>query len=287
MKKALAAALLLATTFIWGVTFTVVKEAVDRVEIAVFLAQRFLLATLLMLPFALARRRSFDRRAIARGSAMGAVLFAVYAFQTVALRHATASNTAFLTSLSVVLVPMIGAVFLRRPISGRIRLAVALALAGLFLLCTNCSRHFNPGDLLAMVTAVWVSLHLLLTGAFAPKSDVYWLTLIEIGVVALCSLAWALGAGETVFLWRPFLLWPLVICVLFATIFAFLVQTSTQRLLSPTHTALIFCLEPVFAALWAFFALGERFSPAGYLGASLILGAMLVAELEKEQHGEI
>ena len=148
-KKIQAVLLLVITTFFWGVTFTVVKEAVARVDVFVFLAQRFLLAFVLLLGYALVRRRPLCWSCVRDGAVMGALLFGAFAFQTVALRYTTASNTGFLTGLNVVLVPLIGSLWLRQPVSGGVRLGVACSVAGLYLLCTGGSLSFNHGDLLA------------------------------------------------------------------------------------------------------------------------------------------
>ena len=96
--------------------------------------------------------------------------------------------------------------------------------------------------------------------------------------MALLSVLTALLLGDRLMVWHPEILWALVICVLFATVFAFLVQTAAQRLTDPTHTALIFCMEPVFAALFAYVTLGERFGVAGAVGAFLIFAGMILAE---------
>jgi len=279
VNRVAAAVLLLLTTFFWGVTFTVVKEAVSRVDVFVFLAQRFLASFLLLAGIATARGGRLDAAALRGGGVMGLFLFLSYAFQTLALRYTSASNTAFLTGLSVVLVPLLGALFFRQRVAPALWWAVALAAIGLFCLTTDGTWAFNAGDGLAAVCGFCVALHVLSTGHYAAGSDLWWLTAVQIGVVALCSTAAALGTGHDVLVWHPFLLWPLVICVLFATVFAFLVQTTVQRFLSATNTALIFCMEPVFAALWAYGALGERLGAYGYLGAALILAAMLVTEL--------
>jgi len=279
VNRITALVLLLLTTFFWGVTFSVVKEAVARVDVFVFLAQRFSAAFVLLAVIAAACGGRLDAGAIRGGGAMGLALFLSYAFQTMALRYTSASNAGFLTGLSVVLVPLLGSAFLGQRISAALWGAVALAGAGLFLLTTNGTWTLNEGDALAAICAFWVALHLLLTGRYAGRSDVGWLTAVQIGMIALCSAAVALATGERVLVWHPFLLWPLVVTVLFATVFAFLVQTSAQRSLSPTNTALIFCMEPVFAAAWAAWALGERLGAVGYAGAALILAAMLLAEL--------
>jgi drug/metabolite transporter (DMT)-like permease len=135
----------------------------------------------------------------------------------------------------------------------------------------------NYGDLLTILCAVCVAWHIVFTGEFAPLSDIYWLTTVQIGIVALLSTLAAQWHGHSVLIWHPEILWALVICALFATVFAFLVQTSTQRLISPSHIALIFCTEPVFATLYAYWAAHERLGLYGMIGAILILAGMVIS----------
>lgn len=279
VKRFTAITALLLTTFFWGITFTIVKDAIARVDVFVFLAQRFFAATVVILLICLARRRPFTGQALRHGIILGFFLFASYGFQTMALRFTTASNTGFLTGLSVVLVPLLGAWFFNHAIAPGVRWGVSLALPGLFLLCTNGALIFNVGDLLAAVCAVCISLHLILTGSYARGSDVFWLTAVQLGTVTILSLGAAAAAGKPVLVWHPDAFWALVICALFATVFAFLVQTAVQRVISPAQTALMFCLEPVFAALYAFWAAGERLGGYGFLGAVLILAGMVASEL--------
>ena len=271
--------LLLVTTFFWGTTFVIVKQAVEQVGVFLFLSQRFSLAFLILLVICLISRRPFKKEYLKGGIIIGTLLFGSFAFQTMALLYTTASNTAFLTGLNVVLVPIAGAILLKQAVNRSVKLGVILAAAGLYLLCTNGGWSFNIGDILAMACAACIALHLIFTGRFARESDVYWLTTIQIGVVALFSTLVAKFGGNEILVWHQEILWALIICVLFATIFAFLVQTSMQRFTSPTHTALIFCMEPVFAALYAYWAIGERFGVKGLIGATLILTGMVISEV--------
>ena len=210
---------------------------------------------------------------------MGLFLFGAYAFQTVALLYTSASNTGFLTGLNVIMVPLLASLMLRHHITGTIKCAVALSVIGLFLLCGNGTWNFNLGDLLATICAVCVSLHMIYTGEFARSSDFYWLTAVQLGIVALLSLICAYARHQHVFVWQPHLLGTLLICSLIATVFAFLVQTSMQRFISNTNTALIFCTEPVFAALYAWLAVNERLGVYGLMGALLILAGMVLSIL--------
>ncbi len=287
MNRFKAAALLLTTTLFWGITFTIVKQAVESVDVFVFLAQRFILALLLILPIIAVKGKKLDGHTLRQGCLMGLFLFGAYAFQTMALLYTSASNTGFLTGLNVVLVPVMSALMLRHRIPLPIKIAVALSLAGLFLLCGNGDWHFNLGDILAAVCAICVSLHLIYTGEFARSSDYYWLTAIQLGVVALLSTVCALVRRHEVLVWHPQLLGTLLICSLIATVFAFLVQTSMQRFISHTNTALIFCTEPVFAAAYAWLAINERLGLFGLLGAVLILAGMVVSVLPERGAGGV
>jgi len=271
--------LLLVTTFFWGITFAIVKEAVEQVGVFLFLSQRFIAAFAILLAICLLSRRKFKPAIIKHGLILGSLLFGGYAFQTLALVYTTASNTAFLTGLNVVLVPVIGGLIFGHLITMHMKWGVLVAAVGMFMLCTTQGLKLNVGDLLGSICAVCVALHIIYTGRYARHNDIYWLTAIQIGTVALLSVIIALLQGDHILVWHPEILWPLVICVFFATIFAFLVQTSMQRFTSPTHTALIFCMEPVFAALYAYVMINERLGLRGFIGAIFIFGGMLLSQL--------
>jgi drug/metabolite transporter (DMT)-like permease len=279
MNTAFASLLLLLTTFFWGVTFTVVKDAVSQVDVFVFLSQRFALATALMVLPGLLWRGRPRWETIRAGMVLGLALFSAYAFQTAALLYTSASNTGFLTGLNVVFVPLIGAALLHPRVPVGVRWGTLLATAGLFLLCTGGSFQVNRGDVLGLVCAVCTAIHILLTGHYAPRHDVYWITTTQLGTIAVASIFIAIASGKPVAVYHPSIIWALVLCAVFASVFAFLVQTAMQRHISAAQTALIFCLEPVFAAAYAFFVAGERLTAAGWLGAAMILVGMLAAEL--------
>jgi drug/metabolite transporter (DMT)-like permease len=277
MKTLKAAILLLTTTFFWGITFTIVKQAVETVDVFVFLSQRFILAFVCILPICIYKGTRLDLATLRQGAVMGLFLFGAYAFQTMALLYTTASNTGFLTGLNVVMVPVISALLLKQAIPHTIKIAVVFSAVGLFLLCSNGRMTINSGDLLAGICAICVSLHLIYTGEYARQNDYFWLTAVQLGMVALLSSTTALATGKKILVWYPHLLSTLLICALIATVFAFLVQTSMQRYISHTNTALIFCTEPVFAAIYAWLILDERLGVAGFLGALLIFAGMVVS----------
>ncbi len=278
-KKWSAYFLLLLVAFFWGITFTIVKDAISHVDVFVFLAQRFILSFFLLLPVCFIWGNGFKKDVLIKGTILGLFLFAAYAFQTLGLKFTTASNTAFLTGLNVVFVPLIGWIFYKESIENRIWVSTLLCGIGLYFLTLHGSRVMNKGDTLVLVCALCVAFQIHLTGRYTKDSNVAWLTTIQLGTVAACSFIVAKASGKAVFFFEPKILWALIICILFATIFAFLVQTFMQRFISPTHTAIIFCMEPVFGALYAHLFGGERFDQWNVVGASLILAGMLISQI--------
>jgi drug/metabolite transporter (DMT)-like permease len=279
-KRQLAAdGTLVLVSLFWGLTFVLVKDAVAIVDVYAFLGQRFVLAGALMLPLLLLRPKGFSLRVLARGSLLGVLLFGAFAFQTFGLMLTTASNAAFVTGLNVVIVPILGGMLFGRIISGRVWGSVLLASAGLFLLTTGGTLAFNSGDMLVLACALCVALQILFTGRYAGEEDIFWLSGVELITVGGLSTLCGWAGGTEVFFYEPRILSALVFCALFASVFAFVVQTAMQRFTTPARTALVFCMEPVFGALFAALLIGERVGPVGLTGAGLILAAMILAEL--------
>jgi drug/metabolite transporter (DMT)-like permease len=281
---------LLFTVIVWGSTFVVVRDAVSAYPVFPFLAVRFTVAFLALLPLAHNRRLAWGlnawgpvrgrRRDLAAGILVGLFLFAAYATQTFGLLLSTPAKTAFITGLSVVLVPLGAALLLRRPPSRAAWFGVALATCGLALLTLNENLRIGRGDFLVMLTALSLAGHIIAIARFAPQGDPLLLTLAQIGTVAAASAvaAWLRGDWQA---GMPSLsvLATILFTGVFATAFAFAAQTSAQRFTTPTHTAVIFTGEPVFAALFSYLLAGEMLGGRELLGCGLILAGMLSTEL--------
>jgi drug/metabolite transporter (DMT)-like permease len=287
---------MVAVTAVWGSTFVLVRDAVTQIPPFAFIAYRFLAAALLLAairprlalggPGADSRPGGdggpgLDGRGLgplAAGAVIGLVLFAGYGFQTVGLQYTTASNAGFITGLSVVLTPLLGALLLhqapgRWPVTGAGVAAVGLALLSLQRL------EVRQGDALVFACAVAFATHILLLGRYAPRLSTYRLAVVQLGTAGLLALIWAALAGDLAVPASAEVWIALAITSVAASAGAFLIQTRAQREVSPTRTAVIFTMEPVFAGLFGFLLAGERLSGRGWLGAGLILAGMLTAEL--------
>jgi len=277
---------LLGVTLIWGATFVMVKEAVAHFPVFAFLSLRFSFALLSLAPFLWVRQRSggagsrsLGRAELGAGSLVGLALLAGYGLQTIGLRHTTAAKAGFITGLSVVFVPLLGAILWRRTPPPAAQVGVVLATGGLALLALGPTMSVAWGDLMVLGCALAFALHILAVGTFAPCIEPRVLTAIQIGTVALIS---ALISRAAEWPWPPLsrqVLWAALFTGVLATSLAFGVQSVAQRFTSATHTALIFAMEPVFAALFAYLLAGERLGPRRWAGCALILAGMLVAEV--------
>ncbi len=280
MKRQLQADLaLLAINVIWGSTFVITKNALAQVAPFTFLAVRFGLATLVVGAIFAPRLVAAPRRELAAGGLVGAFLFAGYAFQTVGLQYTTAAKSGFITGLAVVIVPFAALLVLRqRPGRGAIA-GVLLATAGLALLTLRGDLTLAYGDLITLGCAFAFALQIVFVGRFAPRVAVASLTTAQLATVTVASVACALAAEQPT-LYLPAEVWAAAAFLALAgTALAFIVQSMAQRFTSPTHTALIFATEPVFALLFAVLLAGERLGARALLGCALILAGMLVAEL--------
>lgn len=271
---------LAAVAFVWGTTFVIVKGALADVSTFVFLALRFTLAAVL-LAFWL-RSRLVRRTCVAWGGGIlcGLFLFLGYALQTAGLRWTSASNSAFITGLYVVLVPFLASLVYRvRPRIAELG-GAALAAAGTALLSGGMPAEWNRGDLLTAGCAVAFAAHILAVERYSRRMDFERLSLMQIAVVAVLSWAAAAWIEPARIVWSPRLWIALLTTSVLATALSFVLYTWAQGQTSAARAALIFALEPVFAGLVAWAAAGERWTPASLGGAALILAAIVLVELK-------
>jgi drug/metabolite transporter (DMT)-like permease len=270
-------------TLIWGSTFVVVKRALEDVSALLFLGLRFGLASVaLSLVFRRLQDKPGDRRTLlVGGTVTGAFLFGGYLFQTLGLKYTTPSKSAFITGLSIVMVPLLSATIERRqPMAAEVA-GILTAACGMALMTLGGEALWiGKGDLLTLFCAVAFAFHIVTLGHYAPKVGVSALSLMQFATAAALAGASFWWAEPVLFRWRLEVLGAVAVTGLLATALAFWVQAWAQQYTSPTRTALIFALEPVFAWLTAFLLTGELLSLRTASGALLILAGILLVELK-------
>lgn len=281
--------LLLIVTIVWGLSFVILKDGTEAVAPVTFNAIRFWIAVASVFPFAWRPLRDMPRRFWLAGAAAGFALFAGMALQILGLQLVSPATSAFITGLSVVLVPIGAALILRQPPGIGAVCGVIAATAGLALLSLKGSFVPGPGELLTLACAASFAAHILLIGRFTRDVHPLAFLTVQLLVTALLSTIGGLLFEEP----SGFLpaavpvaaRWALLAMGLSAS-FTYLLQIAAQRYTTPTETALIFLMEPVFAALFAFIFHGERLGSRGLAGAGLILLGMMLAELWPAQARE-
>ncbi len=280
--------LLIATVFVWGSTFVVVKNALADVSPLLFNLIRMTLAFVCL---ALFYRRHFgrmNRKSLLAGAVVGFCLAMGYQFQTAGLRLTTPSKSAFITGMVVVLVPMLCLIPGLRPRTSHIPrwnawVGALVAFIGIILLTTPPGSRFDfhaigMGDLLTFGCAVGFSLHVLALAHLSPRVPFEQLAVLQVGFCAVFMAASMPLLEHPWIHWSPRLILALLITAVLATAAAFTVQSWAQKYLPATHTALILTLEPVFAWLTSFVFLGERLGHRGAAGALLILAGIALTE---------
>jgi drug/metabolite transporter (DMT)-like permease len=264
---------------VWGATFFLVKDALAGVDPIAMVAHRFLLSALLLSPWALTRPARL--RHLKESAALAVLLVLLYVSQTVGLGLTTASNSGFITGLFVIFVPLFLLVFLRRAPTKVQWASSALALAGLWLL-TGGIRAANAGDAITLIAAATYAGHLLATDVYVrADADVLILAFHQFWMTGVLAAAAALAAGRSFAVATPRAAGTIVFLAVVPTLSAFFLQMRAQKTVPPVKVSLIFSLEPVFAALFAWTAGGEPFSPGRAAGGGLIVAAMIAGELSK------
>lgn len=274
-KRRLATALLLGVTVIWGWTFVLVKDAVEHMPPASFLAWRFFLASLVMAPWALRRGHG---RGIHTGMGIGVCLGLAYYLQTIGLDKTTASLTGLITGLFAVFAPVFNRILFRVHVHSRSWAAIGVGLTGLALLTGFQPNGFQSGDAWSLGCAAAFGLHIALldrTSAHHPSAA---LTLGQmVGCAGFCA---ALSVGESGFVFPPRETWlALGVTAFLASALAFFAQTYAQSVLSATRAALLILLEPLFAVLFAVWFHNDHLSGLQMAGAFVLLVGVVVESL--------
>jgi drug/metabolite transporter (DMT)-like permease len=267
--------LLIAVTAVWGWTFVVVQDAISVYGVIPFLAVRFVLAGAALAPIYATK---LTRRSLIVGGGIGVVLAAGYLFQTTGLLFTTPTNSGLITGLFVVFAPLADRLLFGANVSRQVVLAVALSLLGMVLLAGGGPEGANWGDLLTLLCAAALGLHIALLSRYAASHDAGALTLAQILSIALLFvIVWPFFAPVS--LPTPEVWVALLVTGLLASAGAFLVQTTVQQHIPAARTAIILTMEPVFAALFGYWLAGDRLVAVQIFGALMILSALVIGEV--------
>lgn len=281
--------LLLLTAVIWGFAFVAQRSGMEHAGPFTFNAIRFFIGALALVPLmaALDRRRVMagvpsagwrDRTLVAGGALAGAVLFAAATLQQTGLVFTTAGKAGFITSLYVVLVPLLGLALGQRT-TAAVWVGVALAAAGLYFLTMEGGFRMAWGDLLVLLGAVMWAGHVLLLGRLSPRTDPVKLAFAQFVACAALSGGAALLTETTTAVALRAALVPILYAGFMSVGAGYTLQVIAQGHARPTDAAIILSLEAVFAVIGGWLLLGEELPARALFGCALMLAGILISQM--------
>jgi drug/metabolite transporter (DMT)-like permease len=269
--------ILVGTTLIWGTTFPLVKDAVTTLSPAILVCSRFLIGALVLLPWC----RHFNRRLLQDGAILGGVIYLSFVTQVIGLQTTSSNRSAFITSLNVIMVPLLG-FLLGRSLSRRVWISAGLALAGIGVLSWE-GGALGVGDLWVFGSALSYAVYIVSMEAIAPRHPPLALTIYQLITTSLLGLIWA--APE--FLEQAQAIrqhWGAIAYLgIMATALTTWTQAIAQRHVNATETAIVYTLEPVFATVFSFWWLGESLGIRGLLGGGMVLVATVLSQVHPQR----
>lgn len=279
LLKKLAKPMILVATLIWGSTFFLLKDTLDSVDLQFLLAFRFTVAAAVLALVFLKRWKGMERSCWWRGVVMGLFLYTAYTVQNYGLMGTTPGKNAFFTAVYCVIVPfMYWVVDGLRPDRYNV-LAAVLCLAGIGLVSWDGGFSLGMGDGLTLLSGVLYAAHITAASKFSRNHDVFLLTVIQFGTVAVCCWVGVLFTGGFPSEGLPLRAWMVLLYLaIAATTLALLFQNVGQKYTSPASASVLLALEAPFGVAFSVIFTEESPSPLMYLGFVVIFTAILCSE---------
>lgn len=287
-----AEAMLLVVTLTWGATFAITKTLLGTMGPMTMLVWRFGIAAIVFCLFYHHRLLGpLNSRDMIRGAILGIPLYAGFALQTLGLSFTSSSRSGFITSLYVVITPILQITVTRRIPSRWVFIGIGIVLAGLWGLTAPGGRldgllapwregGFGYGDALTLGCAGVFALYIILLDRYAQNADIVILTAAQLVVMAVLSTVQSLATEQWAYPSTAASWAQILYLAIFATVLSTYWQTLYQRDTTPTRAAVIYTMESVFAAIIGMLILNEQLGPVGVAGGLLIVAGLLVVQLK-------
>lgn len=294
MKKYTGEIALLFNTLIWGGTFALIKNALNDISPLLFLGIRFGLAALIFLPFVYPHLKKTNKKTIIAGTILGLFYFAGFVTQTMGLNLTTATKSGFITGTFVIFIPILQIFIEKRKPKWFNLLSILLVLIGLIMLSSKgdnlldfiqqLGTDFNFGDLLTLFCAILFAFQVVYVDLFTKKYDYLPMVFVQLLITGIggfiLSFFFSITSVEHIkLIFNGSLIFAILYTSIFASVLATVIQLKFQKLVTPTKAGIIFSIEPIFSAVFAYFLLNEKISNFGLFGCVVIFIGLIISEI--------
>lgn len=276
-KQLQANFLIVLVALFWGSTYFLTKMAVAELEPFNLTALRFGTAFVITALFFFKKIRKADRTVIKYSIILGVLAVIAVLSMTFGVQYTTASNAGFLISLSVVMIPLISVVVLKKRIKVKLLLSVILATIGIVCLTLNEQLTINKGDILCILCATSFAVQVLIMERIPKSADSVAIGALQLGITAVVNFILSFFL-ENFTVPSDLKVWGVIVILgVFCTAFCYIIQIYALKNTSAIQAGIILSLEPVFSAIFAYIFLGELLSKQGYIGAILLFISVILA----------
>lgn len=280
MKNFKGELLMLVTAIMWGSGFVGMAVGLEYLTVFQIMAGRFTLAAILLCLVFHKKLKLINKAVLWKGALLGSILFGAFVIQTYGLAYTTPSKNAFLTSINVLIVPLIAYVVYKRGFDRYEVIAAFVAVIGIGFLSLNDSFTINIGDLLSILCAVAFAFDIFYTNVFVKKEDALALTIVQFVTAAVLSIIGMVLLGEVPTTIAPEGIYVIIYLAFFCTFIAYVCQNVGMQYANPTKSAIILSMEALFGTLFSVWLLNEILTGRIIVGCVLILCAVLFAEVK-------
>ena len=279
-KQLKANILLLIITIFWGSSFIIMKNELDNISPFNLISLRFAIAFIISVLIFHKNLVKLNFKAVKNSFILGFLLFLVFSLMTIGINLTSASNAGFIMGLTVVMIPALIVLFFKQNIDKKLILSICISVTGISLVTLKDNLSFNIGDLLCIMSAIFSALHIIYTDKLTKEVDSINLGIMQFGFVAFFSFLVSVIFENPVLPQTSSSWGAILLLSVFCTAIAIIVQTIAQKHTTATNTGLIFSLEPVSAAFFAYIIAGEVLSIQGYIGSIILLTGILSAQID-------
>lgn len=273
---------LIFVTMVWGFSYFMTDVCLAEMETFTLNAFRFIMAFVMAIGFAFPKLKGVNKATIFHAAGITVLLLGVYTCSTLGVKYTSISNTGFLCSLSVIFIPILTFLIKKEKPEKKLMAAIIICVIGIAMLTLNEQFQMAWGDLICILGSVCASFYLMSLDSLLKNGEIqaFPMSVLLFGFMGIyCSILAFVFEEPKIPQTAP-VIGAIVFLGVVCTLIGLVVQTHAQQHTSATHVGVIFCLEPIFSAVVAYFLAGEVLLPRAYVGAVLMILSVIIMEVD-------